>query len=499
MAGVARKMDRATVAKFGAGFVAGAALTAVVAWGGPFGPGAPEGEVAPPPPGPEAAAPSLGVGPAEARAAAPPAETARAGPAEEGAPDALPVPVAPPPPPTEIREIAVARGDTLMGLLTGAGIEAGEAHRAIEALAPVYDARRMRIGQTFVLELAPDGPVETPEDGAAPAAGAPDAASGEPAGPPPGALLSLVFRPSAEREIWLSRGAGGGFRADAVDRALERRDAFAEGRIDTSLYAAAAAEGLAPDVLARLIRLFSFDVDFQREIRAGDAFAVLYETHHDGTGAVARRGDIAWASMTLSGQTLEYARHEPGGGVPDYYDRDGKSVKKTLMRTPIDGARLSSGYGKRRHPILGYTKMHRGVDFAAPTGVPIVAAGDGVVESIGRNGGYGKYIRIRHNATYKTAYAHMSKYRRGLKRGSRVRQGQTIGYVGSTGSSTGPHLHYEVMVNGRQVNPMSVRLPAGDSLKGAALAALQAGWPALDERVAAARGRRVAESGAGPG
>jgi murein DD-endopeptidase MepM/ murein hydrolase activator NlpD len=190
----------------------------------------------------------------------------------------------------------------------------------------------------------------------------------------------------------------------------------------------------------------------------------------------------------LSGKKLEYARFKPKGGFADYYNREGKSVKKTLMRTPINGARLSSRFGKRRHPILGYTKIHRGVDFAAPKGVPIMAAGDGVIEMLGRNGGYGKYIRIRHNSTYKTAYAHMSGYKRGLRKGSRVRQGSIIGYVGSTGRSTGPHLHYEVIKNGRQTNPMSVRLPAGDKLKGKALKTFLAAWPGIDSRVARAKG-----------
>jgi len=161
--------------------------------------------------------------------------------------------------------------------------------------------------------------------------------------------------------------------------------------------------------------------------------------------------------------------------------------RKTLMRTPVNGARLSSGFGKRKHPVLGFTKVHRGTDFAAPTGTPIMAAGDGVVDYIGRNGSYGKYIRIRHNSTYKTAYAHMSAFKRGLTKGARIKQGQTIGYIGTPGRSTGPHLHYEVLENGRQRNPMSVKLPAGEKLKGQELKRFAAVLPALEQRIAVAR------------
>ena len=181
---------------------------------------------------------------------------------------------------------------------------------------------------------------------------------------------------------------------------------------------------------------------------------------------MAMAGDIVYAAMTLSGKRMELYRFTPKSGNTDYLDPKGDSVRKTLMRTPIDGARLSSGYGMRKHPILGYTKMHRGVDFAAPRGTPIYAAGDGTVEVAGRKGAYGKYVRIRHNSTYKTAYAHMSRYGKGIKKGKRVKQGQIIGYVGSTGRSTGPHLHYEILVNGRQINPRRVKLPSGEKLKG---------------------------------
>ena len=376
-------------------------------------------------------------------------------------------------------DVSVARGDTLMRLLVRGDVPREQAHGVVTALKPVYDLRRMPIGQSFTLVLAP-----APVSGSRPSDDAADQYG----------LLSLSFRPSVDQDIIVRRDGEAGFKADIIERPLERRDSHAEGRITTSLYDSAIAAKLPIDVLMRLIQVFSFDVDFQREVQPGDGFQVLYDEYRDELGAPARSGDITWASMTLSGKKLEYARFQPTGGYPDYYDRKGRSVKKTLMRTPINGARLSSRFGKRRHPVLGYTKVHRGVDFAAPKGVPIMAAGDGVIESIGRNGSYGKYIRIRHNSTYKTAYAHMSGYARGLKKGARVRQGGIIGYVGTTGRSTGPHLHYEVLKNGRQTNPMSVRLPAGDKLKGKSLKAFVAGWPGIDRRIALAKGGEAVAS-----
>ncbi|MDE0811612.1 MAG: peptidoglycan DD-metalloendopeptidase family protein [Alphaproteobacteria bacterium] len=380
-------------------------------------------------------------------------------------------------------DVSVARGDTLMRLLVRNNVSRQEAHAVVSALTPVYDLRRVRIGQTFSLIMSPasaalPGSVET---------GRADDIAVKDAAP---ALLSLSFRPSVDQDIVVRRDTSADFKAEVIERPLERHDAHAQGRITTSLYDSAIAADLPIDVLMQLIQVFSFDVDFQREIQPGDSFAALYDEFWDEQGEPVRAGQIHWASMTLSGQTLEYAQFKSKSGFNDYYNRKGQSVKKTLMRTPINGARLSSRFGKRRHPVLGYTKIHRGVDFAAAKGVPIMAAGDGVIEALGRNGSYGKYIRIRHNSTYKTAYAHMSGYGRGLKKGSRVRQGNVIGYVGSTGRSTGPHLHYEVLKNGRQTNPMSVRLPAGDKLKGKTLKTFLAGWPRIDKRVALARGGR---------
>ncbi len=232
--------------------------------------------------------------------------------------------------------------------------------------------------------------------------------------------------------------------------------------------------------MMELIRAFSFDVDFQREIQRGDGFDVLFERYLGETGEVVREGNVVYAVLTLSGQPLKVYRHTNGRGFTDYYDEKGQSVRKALLRTPVDGARLTSGYGKRKHPILGYTMMHRGVDFAARKGTTVHAAGNGVIDRMRRNGDYGRYIRVRHKRQYSTAYAHLGRYAKGLRRGRRVKQGQVIGYVGSTGRSTGPHLHYEVLRNGRRINPLKVKLPAGPRLKGADLAAFQAARAATE-------------------
>ena len=237
-------------------------------------------------------------------------------------------------------------------------------------------------------------------------------------------------------------------------------------------------------MLAEIIRIYSWDVDFQREIQSGDRFEVAYERFVDDEGDVVRHGEVIFARLNLSGDLNALYRFESRPGSVDYFDEKGRSAKRPLLRTPIDGARLSSRFGKRRHPVLGYTRMHRGVDFAAATGTPIYAAGDGVVSYRGRKGGYGNYIRLRHSAGYNTAYAHMSRFKKGIALGSRVRQGQVIGFVGTTGRSTGPHLHYEILSNGRQVNPLTVKMPSGTRLGKKELAKFQSKRANIDALVA---------------
>ncbi|EDP61431.1 Peptidase M23B [alpha proteobacterium BAL199] len=361
----------------------------------------------------------------------------------------------------EDRIITVSRGDTLIGILTDNGVDRASAHSAVSTLRKVFDVRRLQIGQDITLTFKPS------TDG--------------------DQFLGMALRPTPDRDVLVKLDDGGSFTAEEAERALDRRFAYGAATIDSSLYEAAIDANVPIDVLMDLVRVFSFDVDFQRDVQPGDRFEVLYEGFDDEFGDRVRNGDIRYAAITLSGKTLAFYRFTPSSGFVDYFGPDGRSVRKALMRTPIDGARLSSGFGKRRHPILGYTKMHKGVDFAAPSGTPIMAAGDGVVEMAERFGGYGNYVRIRHNSEIKTAYGHTSRFAKGIRAGSRVRQGQIIAYVGTTGRSTGPHLHYEVMLNARQVNPMSIKLPTGEQLAGKDLKKLQALIPTIDAEVDAAR------------
>jgi murein DD-endopeptidase MepM/ murein hydrolase activator NlpD len=248
-------------------------------------------------------------------------------------------------------------------------------------------------------------------------------------------------------------------------RPTRKEETLIKGVIKNNLYISALKSGMPENTLLEMISLLGFSVDFQREIRSGDSFEVLFTKEIDTlSDLVTQTKPIKYVSMNLSGNKLNFFKYEDKFGSPQYFDENGKSSKRTIMKTPINGARLSSRYGKRKHPVLGYTKMHRGLDFAAPSGTPIFAAGDGIIEKAGWNGSYGKYIRIRHTGTYKTAYAHLSGFHKRIKIGKRVLQGKIIGYVGTTGRSTGPHLHYEVIKNNIQVNPMRIKLPAGKNI-----------------------------------
>ena len=235
--------------------------------------------------------------------------------------------------------------------------------------------------------------------------------------------------------------------------------------IKSSLYEDGKMAGVPLGILSEAIKLYSFDVDFQRDIQKNDEFEIFYEVFFNRIRGSVLNGNIKYIKLNLHGNNLEYFIFKDESGHFDYFNKEGKNVRKALMKTPIDGARLSSSYGVRKHPILGYNKLHKGVDFAAPKGTPVYAAGNGVIDFVGRNGSYGKYIRIRHNSSYKTAYAHLNNYNKNIYKGARVNQGSIIGYVGSTGKSTGPHLHYEVIYQNKQINPMKMKLPSGKILK----------------------------------
>ncbi len=334
--------------------------------------------------------------------------------------------------------LAVADGQTLAGVLSAADVSTGEAQAAVEAARGVYDPRKLRAGQFITVNFAAQG----------------------------GAFRGFEIQADPEHLVTVAKGADG-FAAQQIHLTLRSETHAARGLIKSSLFESAAEAGVPYAVTAAMIRAFSYDVDFQRDIQAGDRFKVMYNTMIGDGGE--RPGDVMFAELILSGKSHAIYGVRRDDGAVDFFTRDGKSVKKDLLRTPVDGAKLTSGFGMRMHPILGYTRMHKGVDFGAPTGTPIYAAGDGVIEQSGWAGGYGRFVMIKHDAHTETAYGHMSRIATAATMGARVHQGQVIGYVGMTGDATGPHLHYEVRKNGAQVNPISITGTVVAGLEGNAL------------------------------
>ena len=279
-------------------------------------------------------------------------------------------------------------------------------------------------------------------------------------------ISEFVYQTSSTQKIFLKRNIESDkFKEEILSIKLDKKIVYNENIILQSLYKAATDENIPANTIIEFARIYGFQVDFQRDIRKQDKFQIMYEIFLNEKNEIVETGEILFANLKLSGQDNSLYYFDKVGSE-GHYDKNGKSVKKALMKTPINGARLSSPFGMRKHPIDGFNKMHRGTDFAAPMGTPIMASGDGVVKKAGWCGGGGNCVKIKHNSTYQTIYAHMSKFARGIKTGVRVKQGQTIGYVGSTGKSTGPHLHYEVLVNGKKVNSQKLKLPSGKILKG---------------------------------
>lgn len=368
------------------------------------------------------------------------------------------------PPSPNRRTIRVKNGEGVMNALLRANIPYQEAHNIIQAIGEHLHLRKIPAGQPIDLTYPPVA-ISSPTSEVVP-------------------LESLTMEMGGGKFLRAVRFQNS-WSATIRTRVLEKRENFATSRIESSLFVAAQDAGLPLSVTSEFIRIYSHVVDFQREIRKNDSFEVFYSHEYDRDGEPAHNEpELLYLSLTVQGEALRLWRHEdPQTGIIDYFDEEGKSMKRLLMRTPIDGARLSSRFGMRKHPILGYSRMHRGLDFAAPTGTPIYASGNGVVTRIGRNNGYGKMIRLRHANGYETLYAHLNSYAKGLKKGSRVEQGETIGYVGSTGLSTGPHLHYEVHLQGKSLNPLSLDLPFGRILEGFELAAFHKTLEGLETRM----------------
>jgi murein DD-endopeptidase MepM/ murein hydrolase activator NlpD len=375
-------------------------------------------------------------------------------------------------PDVNIRTLAIENGGTLMGMLQDAGVTPQDAVSVVDAMQDIYSPRSVRAGQIFQASFGPEEALFPKRLIEAPDVDAPSAR-----------LLSLSFAPEIDREVRVDLGSGGDYVAQEFTKELIAQHHHSGATIDSSLYLAAMQAGIPAAIVVEMIHMFSYDVDFQRDVQPGDQFEIFYDHMYTAEGEPARPGEILTASMTLSGKTHTLYRFETTE-EDEYFDVEGNSARSLLMRTPVDGARISSTFGARRHPILGYTRMHQGIDFAVGTGTPIMAAGNGTVITAGRSGGYGNLLVIRHANGFSTAYAHLSKYANGVRKGARVRQGQIVAYSGSTGLATGPHLHYEVRENGAQVNPATIKVANGRKLEGQELALFLAERERIEQLVA---------------
>lgn len=356
------------------------------------------------------------------------------------------------------REVELARGDSFAAMLADADVSPDTVDAVIAAFNKVYDHRKLKAGQEATLTFSRLGEEET--------------------------LTGVTFQPEITREITITRAADGQFAGRVNVTPIERRRFAVKASIHSSLYEAGDREGVPRSVMAALLRAYSHTIDFQRDIHPGDQFEVLYDQPTAKDGTPAGQGVIIYAALVVGGKTKPLYRVTFADGTVDYFDEKGHSIKQALLRTPVDSARVTSGFGMRRHPLLGYSKMHQGVDFGAATGTPIFAAGSGIVEDLGFKGSYGRFILLRHNGKLETAYAHMSRYARGIYPGAKVNQGDVIGFVGTSGRSTGPHLHFEVRMSGRQVNPLSVNMPAGRVLEGKLLAQFKDGQSRIKKEFA---------------
>jgi murein DD-endopeptidase MepM/ murein hydrolase activator NlpD len=385
-------------------------------------------------------------------------------------------------PQTESRMLTVDHGDTIVSMLQDAGVSKVDAAAVVAAIKPLISPKAIRSGQMFKATFGAPNPLEAVQ-AVGPRAAKIDQDDEDSS--PMRRLLSLSFAPSIDHQINVYLAPQEGYFAEDVQSKLEAHYQHAGATIDSSLYLAAMQAGIPANLVVEIIRMFSYEVDFQRDVHQGDEFEVFFKGYFTPDGQPARADDILAASMTLSGKKHLLYRFELPDGEPEYFDVNGQSAKSMLMKTPVDGARISSGFGERQHPILGYTRMHKGIDFAVPSGTPVMAAGSGTIVFAGTAGEYGNLVVINHGNSYATAYGHLSRFAPGLRNGERVHQGDVVAYSGMTGLATGPHLHYEIRVNNSQVNPTTVKLASGRKLESDDLKAFFATRAHLDQLVAA--------------
>jgi murein DD-endopeptidase MepM/ murein hydrolase activator NlpD len=340
---------------------------------------------------------------------------------------------------TLVQKYYLQEGETFTGALKQADLQDDEINDVVNIISKKIDLRKLKVGtliETYTKSVN-DKKI----------------------------INEIIIYPDIEKKIYVKK-VNNKFVAGEDKKKLFSKLKLYEVEIHNSIYESLKKIDTPDEIIMEFVQLYSFDIDFQRDIRKGNKIKIFFEIYTDSQNNYIKSGNINFSEIILDDESYElYRFHSEGDEFVEYFNSDGKSATKALMKTPINGARLSSGFGMRKHPILGYNKKHQGVDFAAPTGTPIMAAGTGHIEFVGNNGGAGKYIRIKHLNGYKTSYSHLSKYASGIQKNVKVRQGQVIGYVGNTGLSTGPHLHYEVIFNGKRINPMKMKLPSGKQLK----------------------------------
>jgi len=349
------------------------------------------------------------------------------------------------------RRIDIKSGDSLGPLLQEHGVSPGEAYKITQRFSDVYDPRYVKVGHSFNFIYADDQ------------------------------IKDIVYKPNIDRTIFVERQNNNDFAARDITAEFKFDRVTVRSKIENSLYLDANRLGAPDKVIQQFANIYEYSVDFQRDIQPGDEFEMFFEVARDHRGNIIKAGDLLYTSFSPRGKTSSYYLFEDEKGRENFYDEAGKTAKRKLRATPVNGARLSGRFGKRKHPILGYVRSHKGVDFAAPRGTPILAAGSGTVERANRYGSFGNYIRIRHTDGYKTAYAHLSKFARGVKAGARVKQDQVIGYVGTTGRSTGPHLHYEVHHHGKAINPRRLSQLSGKPLAKSQFPAFKALQAKIDD------------------
>lgn len=353
--------------------------------------------------------------------------------------------------------VKILPGETFEAAVRRAGVAPEEARQAVQTLGEAMDTVHIKAGMAF------DAAVAHPRSARGPAR-----------------LVGLSLRTGPATAITLSRTFDGALRLREMEEEVREEETVAKGEIDGSLYESAARLGATPTVTAQVAKMFAHKLDFQRDIQPGDDFTLIFDRKITASGRTIATGALEYAEI----KGVKFYRFERRDGDVEYFDEFGKNVKGFLLRTPVDGARMTSRFGMRRHPILGFNRMHQGIDFGAGSGTPVVASGDGVVVEARRWGGYGNWLRIRHSNGWETGYAHLSRYGKGIRAGQRVKQGQVVAYVGSTGASTGPHLHYEIWQGGRRVNPVGAKVPQGTVLAGGELAAFRAEKARIDRLIA---------------